>query len=96
MNKQQITFKGKLYGIYTAPGMSMQIRSESNPAKTPYLKVGSALYLKIQAHMTQAEFDALRQDEAATLDSEARAEDWAAHAERAAEAAAFYDDPRGN
>lgn len=28
--------------------------------------------------------------------SEARAEDWAAHAERDAEAAAFYDDPRGN
>jgi hypothetical protein len=49
MNKQQITFKGKLYGVYSAPGMTTQVRSESNPAKTPYLKVGSVRYLQVKA-----------------------------------------------
>jgi hypothetical protein len=52
MNRQQVTFKGKIYGIYSKPGMTTQIRSESNPAKTPYLKVGSALYVKVLAAVT--------------------------------------------
>lgn len=42
------------------------------------------------------EIEMTQEEEMAMYASEARAEDWAAHAERAAEAAAFYDDPRGN
>jgi hypothetical protein len=59
MSKQQITFRGKLYGIYSSAGMAVQIRSESNPAKTPYLKVGSALYLKVKA-AAEAEAEAVQ------------------------------------
>jgi len=49
-----------------------------------------------EPEMTAAELEAARQDEMAMYEAEARAEDWAAHAEHAADVAAFYDDPRGN
>ena len=45
--RKQITVKGKKYGYQEFPGHVLQIRSEDNPAKTPYLKVGGKRYNEV-------------------------------------------------
>jgi hypothetical protein len=48
MNHETMTYKGKAYGFWVYDG-NVEIRSESNPAKTPYLKQGSKMYEEIKA-----------------------------------------------
>jgi hypothetical protein len=55
--RSQITVDGKVYGYVTnrRAFVTLEIRSESNPHKTPYLKIGSAVYNKVKAAIIAAE-----------------------------------------
>lgn len=47
MDKIELTFKEKRYGVFFFDGRISGIRSETNPHKTPYLHKGSKRYVEI-------------------------------------------------
>lgn len=55
LEKHQIVVSGKLYGYWVSNGEIIDnIRSETNPWVTPYLKIGSTQWLKVRAAIENA------------------------------------------